>query len=264
MRFSLIGGALLMLGASIGVGVFGELPEMTMILAGLNVIGFVQAVLSGYDGIRLGFYGSRVFSLPVLLAASVLAIVALYGIRRLMCREFVCAIIDWAASLQPKDVALRLSLSLVLLSLLAGGSLYLLSRYRQSADLAVLADQYGALGQGWQWVNQEIANSRIALVGFPTFYPLYGSRWVNEVRYINIDGDLNDMYHDFCERREYYRSDGGSYEIWKRNLDVWGADYVVFSRVIPLEIAEGKWISENPDSFVLLFENAELSVYQVD
>jgi hypothetical protein len=258
MRFSLIAGVLILFVALWGNRSIGSFSRVLMII--LTAMGLVQGVAMGYDGIRGGFFGSRAFSTPRLMVTFLLSLLSLgtawYVLRRGP---------TWVKRIgrsHPRTVFLVL-FAILLGFIVSFIGLRTVSQYRQNLDLHVYAREYGALGEGWGWVRSNIADSKVAFVGFPLSYPLYGKSWSNEVRYINIIGDLDDRYHDFCSRDIFYRSDSGGYETWAQNLEQWNAQYIVFSRLPPGDLPEGRWIAEHPESFELLFSNPEFHVYGI-
>ena len=68
--------------------------------------------------------------------------------------------------------------------------------------------------------------ARVAYVGDPRILTAYGADLRNEVRYINIKGGLEERYDDYFWRG-HDLSRGLSYDVWKRNLEAWPADYLV-------------------------------------
>jgi len=254
MRFSLISGVLILLVVLWGARIIPSFSQTFMLP--LTFISVFQGVLAGYDGIRLSFFGSRVFSTLRLLVSFVFSLIVLGIVRYLLnhipiltqrkCNEHFYHI---------------LLLMLLMTWVLPGVGLYVVSQYRD--DYQVYIREYGDLAKGWRWVAHNIGDSRIALVGFPTFYPLYGPDWSNEVRYINIVGSIEDRYHDFWRDGGFYRPKGSDYGLWMKNLNQWQAEYIAFSRFSPGSTPEGQWIAEHSESFRLLFSNEEFYFFEI-
>ena len=145
---------------------------------------------------------------------------------------------------------------LVLAALGVGVGLHQLVQYREDHRYALYKKVYGHIADGWSWVGQNAYEARIAFTGFNLNYPLYGSQISNEVRYVNIAGDLDDRY-DFYEGGDYRAA--GSYAQWVVNLEEWTADYVAVGN----GTVEETWIAEDEERFSLEYGNSEIRVYRV-
>jgi hypothetical protein len=89
-----------------------------------------------------------------------------------------------------------------------------------------------------RWVDSHLRHARIAIAGFDTQYPLYGSNWSNYVQYV---GTL-EPHGGFTVSR--------SCRAWRRNLARGRFDYVVIQRELlldyPVAVPELSWTTTDP------------------
>jgi hypothetical protein len=209
MRFSLISGILILYSVLWGARFSTNFSRVSVL--SLTLLSFLQGVLAGLDGFRAKFFGSRVFTLPRLLLVFFLCLFSV-GVVSYLRNRYPTVVFRKVGKLLSKNLPFAVALVLLLSLVASGAALYALFQYRDHLTYKIYIAEYGPLAEGWQWVAQHITDSKIALVGFPTFYPLYASRWSNEVRYINVAGSVDDRHHDFCRKGTSYRSESSSYK----------------------------------------------------
>jgi len=125
------------------------------------------------------------------------------------------------------------------------------------------------IGRAWQWLNKETKEgARIAYTGRQEFYPLFGSRLKNEVKYISVNEK---------EVATYNKPDGlcrenKNFQAWRENLKKEKIEYLFIAlpffenREIddPAKFPiEDEWASTHTKDFQLLFSNSLSRIYRV-
>ncbi len=151
----------------------------------------------------------------------------------------------------------------------------------------VLMDKYSGFWpdatQAWNWLNNNTKKDNIAYTGRPVPFPLYGTKFKNNVYYVSVNridpaklhyfsGSRYSWGRDFIslqknlEAKGNYRF-GADYSIWLNNLLKRNTDYLfVYSLhqteelMFPLEDA---WASGHPESFELMFSNEMIHIYKL-
>jgi hypothetical protein len=148
------------------------------------------------------------------------------------------------------------------------------------------------LQKNWRpyvFIANHYPDSRIAVTGTNQSSRAYGSRFTNRVRYININDREGALFHHHFKRvgllqdkkgldrtgHGYYRSDP-SPEAWLRNLEAFGANLLLVSRMPmrkrsperSVQAGEGfpleeSWASERPERFTKVFANEKVRIYEV-
>ena len=137
--------------------------------------------------------------------------------------------------------------------------------------------------RAWEWLNQHTANgSRIAYVGRPVPFPLYGTEFKNKVYYVSVNSNNPQLHaypqghyrrgkayitlHENLKEPGNYR-ENPDYGIWLGNLIRQHTDYLfIYSLhqtkdiVFPIEEA---WAKAHPDKFDLLFSNETVKIYKL-
>lgn len=125
------------------------------------------------------------------------------------------------------------------------------------------------IGKGWEWLNkQSKEGTRIAYTGRQEFYPLFGSKLKNQVKYISINEK---------EALPYNKPDGlcrdvKHFQAWRENLKNEKIKYLYIA-LPPYRnrefddpakfTTEDEWASAYPEGFRLLFNNSLTRIYEV-
>jgi hypothetical protein len=250
MRFGIISFALCAVLVALA---FSRRPRLVEALWLILPIPVVQSLLFSYDLYTYLFFADQMVTITQSVVAGMVVVVLILAwraFRTLWSSVDFC----WHPSWYHYIVSSILAVSVVFV---VGCGLYGLMRYREGFRYAVYRDAgYDDKAVGWEWVADNIHGAKIALTGCHLFYPLYGADLQNEVRYINIAGELDDRYHNY---EPYASRKGGSYGIWLRNLKEWGAHYLVAGRTTE----EEDWAIEHPETFDLVFRNPQIRVYEI-
>ena len=146
---------------------------------------------------------------------------------------------------------------------------------------------YGAVVVGWGWTAQNVHGEVIAHTGDNMPYPLYGRRFENDVRYVNIDEHFRWRFHDYelherrllgyepprTEKPGYYRR-RPKYDAWLANLRRHRATLLFVAAVHMLDAdynwldaerfpIERGWADAHPKVFQLVFENDRVKIYRI-
>lgn len=120
----------------------------------------------------------------------------------------------------------------------------------------------------YEWLDENApADATVANSLNPLYYPLYGEKLSRKVRYVNINSCTDCDYYGYHQRGMTVR-DQADYGAWKKNLELFGADYIVLGYSIknglegvrPYEL---EWVEEHVDDFEELFRDGEVAVYKL-
>lgn len=157
------------------------------------------------------------------------------------------------------------------------------SRYANPALTEATKEPFWSdAARAWAWLNEHTERSRIAYVGKPIPFPLYGSRFKNQVYYVSVNRGQpylhaypNGRYqrqkdyltlHRNLQEPGNYREDP-DYSVWLSNLLRKETDYLfVYSLHQTKEIVfplEDKWAIENPVKFAPVFTNETIHIYKI-
>lgn len=218
------------------------------------VLAVFLGIFAGSDRATYTYFGRPIVSLPRITFAVMLVLsfmVLFFLIRR--------------SSRLISNISRNRSYFLVALILaifLSGFIAYGVREQRERFRYPIYRNEYGEFAEGWKWLADNTDNARIAFSGsFPLAYPIYGNDFSNKVRYINVQGDIDDWHHDFFKSDGYYRTHP-SFDIWLQNLRDWGADFFVISRADDY-IIESTWVDKYTRIFVPMFQNAEIEIFRV-
>ncbi|MFH1519347.1 MAG: hypothetical protein ABIE75_02110 [Candidatus Omnitrophota bacterium] len=176
-------------------------------------------------------------------------------------------------------MAIIFSLLIILsLSFVIGQPWYLDHQYQRYISQASYWE--GAM-QAWQWLNDNTKAQRIAYIGRPVPFPLYGTGFKNDVYYVSVNnihpaqlylypqGNLNwkEYRYDYIDRvlrrDENYRGKA-DFNCWYRNLIREDTDYlfvyILEEKYTPIE---GLWAQAHSDKFQLVLNNPDAQVYKV-
>jgi hypothetical protein len=171
----------------------------------------------------------------------------------------------------------------ILLLLPIAHNIFLKNEYPSYVTMTRYSGFWPDAAKSWKWLNENTTGENIAYTGRPTPFPLYGTKFKNNVWYISVNNVEPAMLHYFpksnyvwgykgklwitnFEDNNNYRGNP-DYDLWMRNmkksdidvlyiyggLDASGATY-------PLE---DKWALEHPDKFKLVFSNNTIRIYRL-
>jgi len=125
------------------------------------------------------------------------------------------------------------------------------------------------IAKGWQKLNEITGNgSRVAYTGRQEFYPLFGTRLKNDVKYISINEkevSLYDKPDGLCRKIKDFAA-------WRKNLKKENIGYLFIALPFfdnresedPTKFPiEDEWASSHPEDFQLLFSNSLSHIYKV-
>ncbi|RME46040.1 MAG: hypothetical protein D6795_15945 [Deltaproteobacteria bacterium] len=141
---------------------------------------------------------------------------------------------------------------------------------------------------GWQWIATHAKDARIAYTGNNIPYHLFGSRYRNEVFYVNIDRHADWRFHDYerAHRRRsghvmpktpkpaYDRAEKDE-RAWIANLLRRGTDFLFVTAMTEYETrylwhdetgfpVEDHWARRHPKRFRLVYENRLVRIYRIE
>ncbi|MBU1124807.1 MAG: hypothetical protein KKC84_02165 [Candidatus Omnitrophica bacterium] len=137
--------------------------------------------------------------------------------------------------------------------------------------------------RAWNWLNDNTTGNNIAYVGRPVPFPLYGTRFKNNVQYISVNKTQPAMLHSFpgsryqwgydfeslhrnLEEPRNYRG-GAEYITWRDNLARADIDFLfVYSLHQTKSIRfplEDSWALAHPEYFTPVFSNDTIHIYKV-
>lgn len=137
--------------------------------------------------------------------------------------------------------------------------------------------------RAWEWLNGHTAGaSRIAYVGRPVPFPLYGTKFKNEVYYVSVNRNKPQLHaypqghyrrkKDYITLHENLKEPGNyrenpDYGIWLDNLIQQHTDYLFIyslhqTKDIVFPIEEG-WARAHPQNFELIFSNDTIRIYKI-
>jgi hypothetical protein len=125
------------------------------------------------------------------------------------------------------------------------------------------------IGKSWEWLNEQTREgARVAYAGRAEFYPLFGAKLKNEVRYVSINKQ---------EANPYNRLDGlwrqiKDFAAWRENLKKERIEYLFVALPFfenresddPTKFPiEDEWAAAHSKDFQLLFSNSLAHIYKV-
>jgi len=137
--------------------------------------------------------------------------------------------------------------------------------------------------RAWVWLNEQTTGPlRIAYVGRPVPFPLYGSRFKNDVYYVSVNKGPAQLHayprgnyrrqkdyitlHKNLEEPGNYR-ENADYQTWLDNLLRLKTDYLfIYSLHQTKDIRfplEENWAVNHPDRFNLVFKNETVRIYKI-
>ena len=136
----------------------------------------------------------------------------------------------------------------------------------------------------WEWLNNNTLGNNIAYTGRAAVFPLYGSKFKNNVYYVSVNsvqpaklqyfnnsnyawsGDFKYLLKTIEEDSNYRGK--ANYDIWFDNLQKTNTDLIfIYSLqqtktiIFPLE---DKWANGHPDKFSLVFSNPTIRIYKIN
>jgi hypothetical protein len=130
----------------------------------------------------------------------------------------------------------------------------------------------------WAWIADHTRAKRIAYTGSNLPFPLWGPRFENDVRYVNIAGGTGAAAHNFLDvpaataepAPERQRPD---VDAWLSNLDANHINLLFVARMYPGVVRanvhdddgfpiERTWADTRPSNFCLVFSNPGIRIYE--
>lgn len=113
------------------------------------------------------------------------------------------------------------------------------------------------MGGSWAAIDR-LRSARVAYIGMNAPGPLYGRDLQHEVVYVNVNTTDGANYHVYGT--EHYRG-SPEFAAWLDNLKESEVDYLwVFNDNTSIE---KRWISEHPDYFAAIYEDENVTIYNV-
>lgn len=135
----------------------------------------------------------------------------------------------------------------------------------------------------WKYLNDIIPEegANIAYVGRPLPFPLYGTRFKNNVFYVSVNEKEpflhsyeNSYYRwtsDYNQRHKMMRENGNyrgnaSYDIWLKNLKAKNTNYLFIYALHEITSfpMEDDWAKSHPEVFHLIFSNSLVHIYKIN
>ena len=137
--------------------------------------------------------------------------------------------------------------------------------------------------KAWDWLNSNTKGNNIAYIGRPVPFPLYGTKFENNVYYVSVNKTDPAKLHYFpnshyewgydflslhknLEAKGNYRSNA-DYSVWLGNLLRRDTDFLfIYSlhqtkeTIFPVE--DG-WAKDNPARFAPVFSNQTIHIYKI-
>jgi hypothetical protein len=137
--------------------------------------------------------------------------------------------------------------------------------------------------RAWAWLDQNTCSANIAYTGRPVPFPLYGSKFKNNVYYVSLNSTDPAKLHYFPDSHYRWNADSATlhknleekgnyrgnadYSLWLANLLRRNTNYLfIYSLHQTKEIefpVEDKWATDNPGSFVPVFRNETIRIYEI-
>jgi hypothetical protein len=136
--------------------------------------------------------------------------------------------------------------------------------------------------ESWIWLNNNTSANNIAYAGRPVPFPLYGSRFKNNVYYVSLNEkkpclhaykqawydcskDYSSFHKSLMEPNNYRGN--ANYATWLKNLKESEIDFLFLYSLHQIKTIEfpieDKWASANPEIFRLVFNNDTVRIYKV-
>jgi len=185
--------------------------------------------------------------------------------------------------LLPRRLVISSVLAISLFSLVALEKSYKKNEYPRYTKMVEYSGFWPDATRAWEWLNQNTTGNNIAYIGRPVPFPLYGSRFKNNVYYVSVNKtdpprlhDFKDSHYswgyDFSSLHENLKADGNyrsdaNYSVWLTNLQRRKTDYLfIYSLHQTMDIEfpiEDKWASFTRKKFTPVFSNETIHIYKV-
>ncbi len=119
------------------------------------------------------------------------------------------------------------------------------------------------VAMAWEWLNDFTGKGmRIAYVGRPETYPLFGSKLKNDAFYVSINEKPVSLV-DFGKDGQYRKEK--NYRAWLKNLKDNNADLVFIyqDHYVPVFPIEDEWAMRDPQSFRAVYTNKKVRIYSL-
>lgn len=172
---------------------------------------------------------------------------------------------------------------ITLISLPFLNKIYIKNEYPSYLKMVRYSGFWPDAAKAWIWLNENTNKDNIAYVGRPVPFPLFGSNFKNNVRYVSINSTEPAMLHYFpnsnyiwnyknnlwitnFEAKDNYRGKA-DYDTWIRNLMNNKIEFLFIYSVLPAKEInfplEDKWAVGHPERFKLVFANNTIHIYRL-
>ncbi|MBU2258145.1 MAG: hypothetical protein KJ926_03380, partial [Candidatus Omnitrophica bacterium] len=137
--------------------------------------------------------------------------------------------------------------------------------------------------RSWEWLNNNTKKDNIAYTGRPVPFPLYGTKFKNNVYYVSVNRIDPAKLHYFPNSRYSWGRDfislqknleekgnyrfGADYSIWLNNLLRRNTNYLFCYSLHQTEELmfppEDAWAKEHPERFQPVFDNETIHIYKI-
>ena len=171
----------------------------------------------------------------------------------------------------------------VLLFLLFARNIFLKNEYPSYVTMTRYSGFWPDAAKAWKWLNQNTKGENIAYTGRPTPFPLYGTEFKNNVRYISVNNVEPAMLHYFpasnyawrykdnlwvtnFDEKNNYRGNA-DYDVWMKNIMDSKIGLLFIYSVLPAKGVEfppeDSWAKAHPEKFSRVFTNNTIHIYKV-
>ncbi len=160
---------------------------------------------------------------------------------------------------------------------------YLRNEYSGYLNMARYSGFWPEAAKAWIWLNGRTSGDNIAYAGRPVPFPLYGSRFKNNVRYVSVNatdparmeyfkGGRYNWGSDYSELHASLLKEGNyrehpDYRTWLKNLEKNRIGWLfIYSLHHIKDVAfpiEDEWARDNPKLFFPAFSNTTIHIYEV-
>ncbi len=162
---------------------------------------------------------------------------------------------------------------------------YVKNEFSRYAKMVKYSGFWPDATKAWEWLNQNTASENIAYAGRPVPFPLYGSRFKNNVYYVSVNKTEPARLHDFKGSRYIwgYRQDNSKfdnyeaacnyrgnalYDDWLINLRKKNTGYLFVYSLLKIKDInkfplEDGWAQDHPQNFKLSFSNNTIRIYKL-
>ena len=250
-------------------------------------------------GVILGIYLADILNIPKFIIKILLVICALASMSELAKRQELAAsiILTFAAFLLlpfiirnntirqvfKRPLTIILFSTIFLFSLIFLEKWYIKNEFHRYLIMKKYSGFWPDAVKAWDWLNQNTEGNNIAYVGRPVPFPLYGTRFKNNVFYVSVNKIDPAKLHFFPQSRYSWGIDflslhkslekegnyrgSADYDVWLANLTKRKTDFLfIYSLHQTKETEfpfEDNWAISNPQRFAQVFSNETVHIYKV-